>query len=85
METKTNQIDYRVIRHADVFLLMPQNDEAKQNLEENFTFVFDDYDGEGAWVRRPFNKNGGMIIRAEHLRGWLEYFADIGWEVDDEL
>ena len=84
METKTNQIDYKVIRHADVFLLMPQNDEAKQNLEENFTFGFC-ADGEGAWVRRPFNKNGGMIIRAEYLKGWLECFEDDGWRIDDEV
>ena len=83
METKVHA-DYKVIRHAGVFLLMAQNDEAKQNLEENFTFVFDDLDDEGAWVRRPFNKNGGMIIRAEYLKGWLELFADDGWVVSYE-
>lgn len=80
---RASRTDYRVIRHADVFLLMPQNDEARNHLE-NYRFSYDIY-GEGDCVERPFNKNGGMIIRAGDLKGWLEVFADDGYEIDDEL
>ena len=71
METKTNQIDYRVQRHQDVFLLMPQNEAANDYFEDNLR---DSY----------FNKNGGLIMLPAYVNRWLEFFADDGWVVSYE-
>jgi hypothetical protein len=71
METKTNQNDYRVQRHQDVFLLMPQNEAASGYFEG---YLQDSY----------FNKNGGLIMLPEFVDQWLEFFANDGWVVSYE-
>jgi len=70
MKANTNQIDYRVQRHQDVFLLMPQNYEAVCGLEN--------------YKESNFNKNGGLIMLPEFVDQWLEFFANDGWVVSYE-
>ncbi len=82
IEVRASRADYKVIRHADVFLLMPQNDEARDHLE-TYRFSYDIY-GEGDRVETPFNQNGGLIMRPEYLQGWVDCFED-EWIVSYEV
>jgi len=59
--------DYKIVAHQDVFLLMPQSDEAVCNLEN--------YKGSN------FNKNGALIVVREYLKDWIEHFENDGWEI----
>lgn len=65
------ETDYRVVRHQDVYLLMPQNEDAE--------FYLDD------WCQDNHrNENGGLIMQSDQLNRWLEFFADCGWVVSYE-
>jgi len=75
------QVDYRIRRHQNVFLLEPQNEEAVYNLED-YKFCYDRY-GEGACMSMPFNKNGSMIIQPEYLAEWIDHFKN-NWVVCDD-
>jgi len=70
MRASINQVDYRVQRHQDVFLLMPQNYEAVCGLEN--------------YKESSFNKNGGLVMVRESLKDWVEHFEDDGWLVSYE-
>jgi len=62
--------DYKIVAHQNVFLLMPQNDEAVCNLEN--------------YKESNFNKNGGLIMVREYLKDWIEHFENEGWEVSNQ-
>ena len=70
-KVRGSRADYRVQRHQDVFLLMPQNEDAD--------FYLDD------WCQDNHrNENGGLIMQPDQLNRWLEFFADCGWVVSYE-
>ena len=68
MNTKT--VDYKVVAHGSVFLLMAQNEAASLNLED---FYQDS----------NFNKNGGLIMLPEFLNDWIDHFQN-NWVVSTE-
>ena len=61
--------DYKIVAHQDVFLLMPQNDEAVCYLEN--------------YKESNFSKNGGLIMVREYLKDWIEHFKNEGWEISN--
>ena len=63
----TKFADYKIVAHQDVFLFMPQNDEAVCNLEN--------------YKESNFNKNGALIVVREYLKDWIEHFENDGWEI----